>query len=77
VELIGNAKSGDVTCGGIQIRPADVIVAGEDGVVVVPKEREQEVLKRSQEIDDREMKMVPFIKQLRSLSKAIEKFNCI
>lgn len=71
------AKNVEVTCGGIQIRPGDVIVAGEDGVVVVPKEREQEVLKRSQEIDDREMKMVPFIKQFRSLSKAIEKFNRI
>jgi len=71
------ARDVEVNCGGIPVRPGDVIVAGEDGVVVVPKEREQEVLKRSQEIDEREMKMVPFIKQFRSLSKTIEKFNRI
>jgi len=67
----------EVMCGGVKIRPGDIVVAGEDGVVVVPREREKEVLQRSQEIDDREMKMVPFIRQFRSLSKAIEKFNRI
>jgi regulator of RNase E activity RraA len=67
----------EVNCAGVKVSSGDIIVAGEDGVVVVPKAREAEVLKRSQEIDDRETKMVPFIKQFRSLSKAIEKFNRI
>lgn len=67
----------EVECGGVKVRPGDIIVAGEDGVVVVPKDREAEVLKRAQEIDDREMKMVPFIQKFRSLSKAIEVFNRI
>jgi regulator of RNase E activity RraA len=67
----------EVDCAGVKVRPGDIVVAGEDGVVVVPQEHEKDVLKRSQEIDDREMKMVPFIKQFRSLSKAIEKFNRI
>ena len=66
-----------VDCAGVMVSPGDIVVAGEDGVVVVPKDREKEVLQRSQEIDDRESKMVPFIKQFRSLSKAIEKFNRI
>jgi len=66
-----------VECAGVTVSPGDIVVAGEDGVVVVPKDREKEVLQRSQEIDEREMKMVPFIKQFRSLSKAIEKFNRI
>lgn len=67
----------EVDCAGVKVRPGDIIVAGEDGVVVVPKEKEQEVLKRSQEIDDRESKMVPFIKQYKSLTKAIAIFNRI
>jgi regulator of RNase E activity RraA len=67
----------EVDCAGVRIKAGDIVVAGEDGVVVVPREREKDVLKRSQEIDEREMKMVPFIKQFRSLSKAIEKFNRI
>jgi regulator of RNase E activity RraA len=66
-----------VRCAGVMIKPGDIIVASEDGVVRVPSERAQEVLKRSQEIDDRETRMVPFIKQHRSLTKAIQVFNRI
>ncbi len=71
------AKQIPVECGGVLISPGDIIVAGEDGVVVVPKDRAAEVLKRSQEIDIREGKMVPYIKQFKSLQKAIEVFNRI
>jgi regulator of RNase E activity RraA len=66
-----------VECAGVTISPGDIIVAGEDGVVVVPKDRAAEVLKRSQEIDERETKMLPFIKQYKSLAKAIAAFNRI
>ena len=71
------SKQVPVACAGVTITPGDIIVAGEDGVVVVPKDRAAEVLKRSQEIDDRESKMVPYIKQFKSLAKAIEVFNRI
>jgi len=71
------ARDVPVECGGVTIKPGDIVVAGEDGVVVVPQEKAAEVLKRSQEIDERETKMVPFIKQQRSLSKVIELFNRI
>jgi regulator of RNase E activity RraA len=66
-----------VLCGGVRVRPGDIIVAGEDGVVRVPQERAAEVLKRAEEIDERESKMVPYIKKFRSLQKAIEVFNRI
>lgn len=71
------AKQIPVDCAGVTISPGDIVVAGEDGVVVVPKDRAAEVLKRAQEIDERETKMVPFIKKYRSLQKAIEVFNRI
>jgi regulator of RNase E activity RraA len=71
------ANNVPVECGGVTITPGDIIVAGEDGVVVVPKDRAAEVLKRSQEIDEREIKMVPFIKQYKSLSEVVKKFNRI
>jgi len=61
----------------VTVKPGDIIVAGEDGVVRVPQERAQEVLKAAQEIDDRESKMVPYIQKFRSLRKAIEVFNRI
>ncbi|MEK7408504.1 MAG: RraA family protein [Acidobacteriota bacterium] len=71
------ARQTPVECAGVTVRPGDLIVAGEDGVVVVPQEKAAEVLKRAQEIDVRETKMVPMIKQHRSLAKVIELFNRI
>jgi len=71
------ARDIPVTCGGVTVRPGDIIVAGEDGVVVVPAERAEAVLKRAQEIDARESKMVPLIKQYKSLQKVVEMFNRI
>jgi 4-hydroxy-4-methyl-2-oxoglutarate aldolase len=71
------AKQLEVTCGGIAIKPGDIIVAGEDGVVAVPQEKAAQVLERAQSIDAREIKMVPFIKRHRSLQKVVELFNRI
>lgn len=66
-----------VSCAGVPVKPGDIIVAGEDGVVAVPGERAQEVLNRALEIDQRESKMVPLIQQLKALGKAIQQFNRI
>jgi regulator of RNase E activity RraA len=71
------ARNVPVECAGVTVRPGDIIVADEDGVVVVPAERAEEVLKKAQEIDDREKGMFPFIRQHKSLQKAIEAFNRI
>ncbi|MBM3841261.1 MAG: RraA family protein [Verrucomicrobia bacterium] len=64
-------------CAGITVKPGDIIVAGEDGVVRVPQEKAAEVLAKAREIDARETKMVPMIKQHKSLRKVIDLFNRI
>ena len=33
-----------ISCGGVSVHPGDIIVGDADGVVVIPKEREQEIL---------------------------------
>jgi len=71
------ARNVAVQCAGVTVEPGDIIVAGEDGVVAVPKGREEEVLKRAQEIDQHESRMVPLIQQLKGLGAAIQKFNRI
>jgi regulator of RNase E activity RraA len=71
------ARNVPVECAGVTVRPGDIVVADEDGVVVVPQERAQEVLKKAQEIDERERGMFPFIREHRSIQKAIELFGRI
>jgi regulator of RNase E activity RraA len=71
------ARNVPVECAGVTVRPGDIIVADEDGVVVVPQDRAQEVLAQAQSIDQRESGMFPFIRQFKSLQQAIAKFNRI
>ncbi len=41
-------------CGGVTVAPGDLVLADDDGVVVVPQEVEAEVLERAREKADRE-----------------------
>ena len=38
-----------ISCGGTPVKPGDMIVGDEDGVVVIPKETENEVLQKAKE----------------------------
>src|SRR6266545_829264 len=40
--------NGTITCGGITVHPGDVVVADEEGIVVVPRAEAGEVLKKAQ-----------------------------
>lgn len=71
------ARDIPVQCAGVTVRPGDIVVADDDGVVVVPQEHAEAVLKRAREIDAQELKMVPLIRQYKSLQKVVELFNRI
>ena len=66
-----------VTCAGVRVNPGDIIAADEDGVVVAPRARAAEILKKAQELDDTEHQMLPFIEKLRSIKEAVAKFGRI
>lgn len=74
---ISVSKNEPVECAGVPVAPGDIIVADEDGVVVVPKEHATEVLAAATDIDEREGAMVPLIKKLKSLTEVIKQFNRI
>lgn len=66
-----------VTCAGAKVNPNDIIVADEDGVAVVPRAHAAEILKRAQDLDDTEHRMLPFIEKFRSIKEAVAKFGRI
>jgi 4-hydroxy-4-methyl-2-oxoglutarate aldolase len=66
-----------VRCAGVRVAAGDIIVADEDGVTVVPKARAAAVLKKAQELDDTEHRMLPFIEKFRSIKEAVAKFGRI
>ncbi len=66
-----------VKCAGVTVNPNDIIVADEDGVAVVPRANAQAILKKAQELDDTEHRMIPFIEKFRSIKEAVAKFGRI
>jgi 4-hydroxy-4-methyl-2-oxoglutarate aldolase len=69
------AKNVPVVCGGVTVRPGDWIVADRTGVVVVPREALPRVLELLAQYDDKETRMVPLIRESKSMGRALEKFN--
>lgn len=66
-----------VTCAGVRVAAGDIVVGDEDGVAVVPRARAAEVLKKAQELDDTEHRMIPFIEKFRSINEAVKQFGRI
>ncbi len=64
-----------VTCDGVTVNAGDVIAADSDGVVVVPRDRAQEVLKLAQQMDFKEHSMYAVIEQMKSIVEAVKKFG--
>jgi regulator of RNase E activity RraA len=52
-----------IRCGGVQVRPGDIIMADDNGVAVIPQERAEEVLHAAAEIYDREAAIVEELKR--------------
>ena len=73
----GTGVNVPVTCAGVRVSPGDIVTADEDGVAVVPRERAAEVLRKSQELDDTEHRMLPFIEKFRSIGEAVKQFGRI
>lgn len=73
--MISVDKQIPVQCGGITVNPGDYLVADADGVVVVPQGAAERVVELLKQYADKETKMVPIIKEHKSMLKALEIYN--
>ena len=64
-----------ITCDGVPVHPHDMVVADSDGVVVIPQEKEAEVLALAQQMDFKEHSMYPVIEQHKSIEEAVRVFG--
>ena len=64
-------------CDGVRVMPDDIVVADQDGVVVVPKDHAAEILIAAQKLDDSEHSMYPYIEKFHSIEEAVKKFGRI
>jgi 4-hydroxy-4-methyl-2-oxoglutarate aldolase len=70
--MVSVSKQTPVQCAGVLVTPGDFIVGDTDGVVVVPQQAASRVVELLADYDDRESRMIPIIKQERSMLKALE-----
>lgn len=66
-----------VVVGGVTVNPGDLIVGDRDGVVVVPLEHVEAVLRSAQDIEAREKEQTRLILESKSLLKGLEKYKRI
>ena len=64
-----------VVCDGVPVAPGDIIVADQDGVVVVPRANAAEVLVLAQKLDNSEHSMYPYIEKFHSIEDAVKQFG--
>lgn len=66
-----------ITCGGVPVEPGDLIVADIDGVVAIPKDSVDEVLKIAEDIEEKEALQAKFIVETQSIKQGLAKYNRI
>ena len=64
-----------IICGGVRVRPGDIIVGDCDGVVVVPQEKADQIADKSESLLDTERVMRKFVADGNTLVAAVEKYK--
>lgn len=63
-----------IICGGVTVKPGDIIVGNVDGVVVIPREKLEEVVRLALKIEETEKKVTAEIRKGVSVLKIVKKY---
>ena len=64
-----------IECGGIEVRPGDMVVADDDGVAVAPREHYAEILAAAEKWQSEKRALIPLIEKHGSYLKALRERN--
>ena len=64
-----------LVCDGVEVQPGDIVSADNDGVVIVPRAKAEEVLALAQTLDFQEHSMYGYIEKYKSIQEAVKKFG--
>ncbi len=59
-----------VICGGIRVRPGDIVIGDDDGVCIIPKEIEEEALRAVKLYGERDQAVAPALRDGKSVAEA-------
>lgn len=71
------AKNEPVLCGGVRVSPGDILVGDSDGVVVVPRDEAEDVLRVAEELEAKEAVTMKAVKRLKSIREAARQHDRI
>ena len=61
-----------ITCGGVEVRPGDLVVGDADGVAIAPGARSTEILANATQLRNEKNALLPLIARYRSYTRAVE-----
>lgn len=64
-----------VSCGGVLVHPGDLVLADEIGVVVIPLEEAEEILRRAQQQAEKEEATRQWIRSGKTLAEILQVFG--
>jgi regulator of RNase E activity RraA len=64
-----------IVCGGVTVNPGDIIVGDEDGVIVIPQEKLEEVEEQALKIEGTEKKVTAELQKNVSVLEAVKKYS--
>ncbi|TEA79042.1 RraA family protein [Allopusillimonas ginsengisoli] len=68
-------KNGPVVCGGVLIKPGDIIAGDADGVLLIPEHAAEEIALKARLLIESEEKMQTYMKGGGSLTDAVKRFK--